>query len=53
MWEPDRTPCTLVLVLHEEPMNHHHGMAYFGRIFGDREVSMRALDYISEGSFPV
>jgi hypothetical protein len=34
-------------------VNHHPGMAYFGGIFGDGEVSVRALDYIPEGSFPV
>jgi hypothetical protein len=28
-------------------------MAYFGGIFGDGEVSVRALDFILEGSFPV
>jgi hypothetical protein len=53
VWERDRTPHTLVLVLHEEAVNHHPGMAYFGGIFGDGEVSVRALDYIPEGSFPV
>jgi hypothetical protein len=51
--ELDRTPCTLVLVLHEEVVNYHPGMAYFGGIFGDGEVSVRALDFILEGSFPV
>jgi hypothetical protein len=51
--EPYRTPCTLVLVLHEEAVNQHPGMAYFGGIFGDMEVSVRALDYIPEGSFPM
>jgi hypothetical protein len=53
VWEPDRTPRTLVLVLHEETVNHHLGMAYFGGIFGDGEVSVRALDYIPKGSFLV
>jgi hypothetical protein len=53
VWELDRAPRTLVLVLHKEEVNHHPGMAYFGRIFGNREVSVRALDYILEGSFPV
>jgi hypothetical protein len=52
-WEPDQAPRTLVLVLHEEVVNHHLGMAYFRRIFGDMEVSVRALDYILEDSFPV
>jgi hypothetical protein len=51
VWEPDRTARTLVLILHEEVINHHPGMAYFGGIFGDEEVSIRALDYIPEGSF--
>jgi hypothetical protein len=52
-WEPDHTPRTLVLVLHKEVVNHHPGMAYFGGIFGDGEVRVKALDYIPEGSFPV
>ena len=52
MLEPNRTPRTLVLVLHKEAVNHHHGMAYFGGIFGDGEVSVRALDFILKGSFP-
>jgi hypothetical protein len=34
-------------------VNHHPGMAYFGGIFGDGKVSVRALDYIPEGSFPM
>jgi hypothetical protein len=51
--EPNWTPRTLVLVLYKEDVNHHLGMAHFGGIFGDREVSVRALDYIPEGSFPV
>jgi hypothetical protein len=42
-----------VFVLYEEAVSHHPGIAYFGGIFGDREVSVRALDYIPEGSFPV
>jgi hypothetical protein len=52
-WEPDWAPRTLVLVLHEEVVNHHPDMAYFSGIFGDGEVSIRALDYIPEGSFLV
>jgi hypothetical protein len=42
-----------VLVLHKEVVNQHPDMAYFGGIFGDGEVSVRALDYIPEGSFLV
>jgi hypothetical protein len=53
VWEPDRTVRTLVLVLYKEVVNHHLSMAYFGGIFGDGEVSIRALNYIPEGSFPV
>jgi hypothetical protein len=53
VWELDQTPPMLVLVLHEEAMDHHPIMAYFGGIFGDGEMSIRALDYIPEGSFLV
>jgi hypothetical protein len=52
-WEPDRAPHTLVLVLYEEVVDHHPSMAYFGGIFGDGEVSVRALDYVPKDSFPV
>jgi hypothetical protein len=49
----DRTPCTLVLVIHEEAINQHPRMAYFGGIFSDGKVSVRALDYIPEHSYLV
>jgi hypothetical protein len=37
-----------VLVIHEEALNQHPGMVYFGGIFCDGEVNVRALDYILE-----
>jgi hypothetical protein len=42
-----------VLVLHKEAVNQHPGMAYFRGIFGNGEVSVKALDYIPEHPFPV
>jgi hypothetical protein len=41
--DPDRTPHTLVLVIHVEAINKHPGMVYCGGIFSDGEVSIRAL----------
>jgi hypothetical protein len=34
--EPDRTPWTLVIVLHEEVVNQFPGMAYYGGVFSRR-----------------
>jgi hypothetical protein len=49
----DRTLCTLVLEVHEEVVNQYSGMAYFGGIFSDGEVSVRAVDYILEHPYPM
>jgi hypothetical protein len=51
--DPDWTLCTLVLVIHEEAVNQDLDTAYFGRIFSDREVSIRALDYIPKYPYPM
>jgi hypothetical protein len=36
------------MIIHEEAVNQHAGLAYFGGIFNDGEMSIRALDYIPE-----
>jgi hypothetical protein len=51
--EPDWTPHTLVLIIHEEVVNQHPRMAYCGGIFSDGEVSVKALDYIPEHPYPM
>jgi hypothetical protein len=51
--EVDRNPRTLVVIIHEEEVNHFPGMAYFGGVFSGGEVSVWALEYIPEQSFPV
>jgi hypothetical protein len=42
-----------MLVIHEEAVNQHLGLAYFGGIFSDGKASVRALDCIPEGPYPV
>jgi hypothetical protein len=51
--EPDRNPQTLVLIICEEVINQFSRMAYFGRVFNGKEVSLRAKDYILEYPYPV
>jgi hypothetical protein len=51
--EPDRNPCTLVVIIHEEAVNQFPGMAYFGGVFSEGEVSVKAMDYIPEDPYPV
>jgi hypothetical protein len=51
--EPDRNPRTLVVIIHEEAINQFPGMAYFGGVFNGRKVSVRAMNYIPEGQYPV
>jgi hypothetical protein len=46
--EPDQEPRTLVIIVHEEAVNHFPGMAYYGGIFSGRGVGVRALDFIPE-----
>jgi hypothetical protein len=49
--EPNRTPRTLVIVLHEEAINQFPGMAYYGRVFSGGEVSVRAMEIVMEIPF--
>jgi hypothetical protein len=51
--KPDRTPWTLVIVLHEEVVNQFPGMAYYGGVFSGREVSMSAVEFRTESPFPL
>jgi hypothetical protein len=51
--DPDRNPRTLVVIIHEEAVNHFPGMTYFGGVFSGEEVSVRAMDYIPKGQYPV
>jgi hypothetical protein len=51
--EPDRTPRTLVFVIHEEVVNQFPGMAYFGGVFSGGGISMRAMNYVPEHPYPV
>jgi hypothetical protein len=51
--EPDQTPQTLVIVLHEEAINQFLGMAYFGGVFSGGEVSVRAMEFRTDNPFPV
>jgi hypothetical protein len=51
--EPDRNPRILVVIIHEEAVNQFPGMAYFGGVFSEGGVSVRARDYIPENPYPV
>jgi hypothetical protein len=51
--EPDRNPRTLVVIIHEEAINQFPGMPYFGGVFSEGEVSVRAMDYIPEDPYPM
>jgi hypothetical protein len=51
--ELNRNPRTLVVIIHEEAVNQFPGMEYFGGVFSEVEVSVRAMDYIPEDPYPV
>jgi hypothetical protein len=51
--ESDRTPRTLVIVLHEEAINQYPGMAYYGGVFSGRELSVKAINFGLDFPFPV
>jgi hypothetical protein len=51
--EPDQTPRTLVIVLHEEAVNQYTGMAYYGGVFNRRELSVRAINFGPDPPFPM
>ena len=46
--EANRNPQTLVVIIHEEEVNHFPGMAYLGGVFSGEEVSVWAMEYTLE-----
>jgi hypothetical protein len=42
-----------VFVLHEETVNQYPGMAFYGGVFMEGGVSMRAMEYGVEAPYPV
>jgi hypothetical protein len=51
--EPDRSPRTLVIIVHKEGVNQFPWMAYYGGVFSGKEVGVRALDFIPKHPYPV
>jgi hypothetical protein len=51
--EPNRTPRTLVIIIHEEAVNQFPRMAYYGGVFSGRELSVRALSFVAEDPYQV
>jgi hypothetical protein len=51
--ELDRTPWTLVIIVHEEAINQFPRLAYYGGVFSGREVSVRALENRSGYLYPM
>jgi hypothetical protein len=49
----DRTAYTVVFVLHEETVNQYPGMAFFGGMFVEEGVSVRAMEHGVVAPFPV
>jgi hypothetical protein len=49
----DRTPHTIMFILHEEDVNQFPMMAFFGGMFSEAEVSVHALDHVVEAPFPI
>jgi hypothetical protein len=49
----DRVPRTIVFILYEEEVNMFPGMAFYGRMFTESEVSVRALEHRAEAPFPM
>jgi hypothetical protein len=49
----DRIARTIVTVLHEETMNQYPGMAFYGGVFAERVVSVRAVEHGVVAPFPV
>jgi hypothetical protein len=43
----------MVVIIHEEAINQFPGMAYFGGVFNQGEVSVRAMSYSPEEPYPV
>jgi hypothetical protein len=51
--DPDRNPWTLVVIIHEEAINQFSGMVYFGGVFSEGEVNVRAMNYSPEEPYPM
>jgi hypothetical protein len=49
----DRTARTVVFVLHEEIVNQFPGMAFYGGVFTEGGVSVRAMEHGVVAPFPV
>jgi hypothetical protein len=49
----DRTARTIVFVFHEEIVNQYPGMAFYGGMFSEAGVSMRAMEHGLVAPFPV
>jgi hypothetical protein len=43
---------TMVFILHEEEVNQFLGMAFVSGMFSEKEMSIRALDYVPGSPFP-
>jgi hypothetical protein len=49
----DRTIRTIVFVLHEVNVNQYSGMVFYGGVFPEGEVSVRAMHYEDVAPYPV
>jgi hypothetical protein len=49
----DRTARTIVFVLHEEAVNQYPGMTFYGGVFAEEGVSVRAMDHGVVAPFPI
>jgi hypothetical protein len=49
----DRTARTIVFVLHEEIVNQYLGMAFYGGVFIEGGVSVRAMEYGVEAPYSI
>jgi hypothetical protein len=49
----DRTAGTVVFVLHVETVNQFPGMAFYGGVFTEGGVSIRAMEHGVVAPFPV
>ena len=49
----DRTTRTIVFVLHEEIVNQYPRMAFYGGVFAEVGMSVRAMEHGSVAPFPV
>ena len=49
----DKNLQTMVGIIHEESINQFLGMAYFGGVFSEGKVSVKAMSYSSEEPYPM